>query len=99
MVIFILAAIAAIGTPRLSRSAELAKSNTCDTNVCTINAAIEMYASDNHGFYPATQMELKKTILDNPLCFPEGLPTCPLGGLYRYDPNSKRVHCTHIDKK
>jgi prepilin-type N-terminal cleavage/methylation domain-containing protein len=99
MVVFVLAAIAAIGVPRFSQSAELAKSNRCDTNVCTINAAIEMYAADNHGFYPADQLELKKIILDNPLCFPEGTPMCPLGGIYQYDPISKRVFCTHFDKK
>lgn len=95
IVVFVLAAIAAVAVPRISRSAELSQENDCRRNVALINAAIELYAKDNGGRYPADTAAFKTTIMDNLLYLPEGAPICPMGGQFRYDPATRRVSCSH----
>ena len=52
IVVIILGALAAIAIPRISTSSRTAKQNACNTNVDTLNTAIEMYKIDN-GSYPS----------------------------------------------
>jgi len=95
IVIFVLAAIAAVAVPRISRSAELSQENDCRRNAGLINAAVELYAKDNGGRYPADAAAFKTIIMDNLLYLPEGAPICPMGGHFQYDPKTRRVSCSH----
>jgi type II secretory pathway pseudopilin PulG len=95
IVVFVLAAIAAVGVPRISRSAELARENDCRRNAVLLNTAIELYARENGGIYPADANAFKTIILDNLQYLPEGAPVCPMGGQYRYDPATRRAFCSH----
>ena len=95
IVVLILAALSAIAIPRISKSAQNARQNACDTNVSVINSAVEMYAADNDGLYPANDADMIRNILDNIDYFPDGAPTCPLNGTYRMNETTKRVSCDH----
>ena len=90
VVVLILAALAAIAIPRVSKSAEKAKISACDTNIDVINQQIEVYYADN-GKYPTS---LKK-VTENTDYFPDGKPACPLNGTYKYNTTTKRAYCTH----
>ncbi|MBN1126133.1 MAG: prepilin-type N-terminal cleavage/methylation domain-containing protein [Sedimentisphaerales bacterium] len=95
IVIVLLAVLGMIAVPRISRSAQNARQNTCDTNVSVVNAAVEMYAREHDGQYPADTNDLTRKVLNNSEYFPEGVPTCPLGGTYLMDPDTRRVICSH----
>ncbi len=95
IVVLILAALSAITIPRVTQSAQNARDKACTTNIGIINNAIEMYASDQGGIYPASDDEMKKHILDNLDYFPDGAPKCPLGGTYSLNLKTKRVSCNH----
>jgi prepilin-type N-terminal cleavage/methylation domain-containing protein len=91
LVIVILGALVAIALPRMCQSAQNAKANTCATNIEIMNTQIELYAGDNNGSYPATLA----TITADPNTFPDGAPTCPLGGTYTMSATTHRVSCSH----
>ncbi len=74
IVVLILGALAAIAIPRLSQSADIAKSNSCKTNIDIINSQIELYAAENDGTYPANL----EVITDSTTYFPDGPPQCPV---------------------
>jgi general secretion pathway protein G len=76
IVVLILAALAAIAIPRISSSATAAKKNACKTNIDVMNSAIEMYAADHSGTYPADLEVVTKSTT----YFPSGEPTCPVTG-------------------
>jgi prepilin-type N-terminal cleavage/methylation domain-containing protein len=91
IVVLILAALAVIAIPRVSQSAAAAKTNACATNVDLINSAIEMYyANANPNAYPAALTD----VTGSATYFPDGAPTCPLGGTYTMGANH-RVTCNH----
>lgn len=77
IVVLILAALSAIAIPRISQSAQNAKSNACDTNVDVINSAIEMYNADNSA-YPGNLTDVTESVT----YFPDGVPTCPFATAY-----------------
>lgn len=89
IVVLILASLAAVAVPRISKSSASAKENACATNVDLINSAIEMYYIDE-GSYP-TSLNL---VTRNDDYFPDGAPECPLGGTYTMGANH-RVTCDH----
>ena len=89
IVVLILAALSAIAIPRISQSAHNAKQNACDTNIDVINSAIEMYNADNSA-YPANL----NLVTGSTTYFPDGAPTCPLGGTYSMNADY-RVSCNH----
>ncbi|MCD6393785.1 MAG: prepilin-type N-terminal cleavage/methylation domain-containing protein [Planctomycetes bacterium] len=89
IVVLILAALSAIAIPRISQSAHNAKQNACDTNVDVINSAIEMYNADT-GSYPSAMSD----VTGSTTYFPDGAPTCPLGGTYSMNADN-RVTCNH----
>jgi len=74
IVIIILGALAAIAIPRITTSATTAKRNACNTNVDTLNTAIEMYNIDT-GDYPNALTDVTKD--PNSRYFPDGEPKCP----------------------
>jgi len=91
LVIVVLGTLAAIAIPRLSSSAQNAKENACYTNINVMNSQIDIYAGDNNGSYPPTI----ETITGDPVLFPDGVPTCPLGGTYTMSSTTHRVTCDH----
>ena len=91
IVVIILGALAAIAIPRISASAHNARVNACATNIDITNSQIEMYAADHDGIYPASLAD----ITSEPNYFPDGAPTCPLGGSYTYNGGTHRVSCNH----
>ena len=95
IVVLILAALSAIAIPRISQSAQNAKQNACNTNISVINSAIEMYAADNDGSYPTDDADMQTKVTGNTDYFPDGPPTCPLGGTYSMDAGTYRVSCDH----
>jgi prepilin-type N-terminal cleavage/methylation domain-containing protein len=95
IVVLILAALSAIAIPRITQSAQSAKQNACDTNISVINSAIEMYAADNSGAYPADDAAMQTVVTGDTDYFPDGAPTCPLSGTYTMDAGTKRMSCSH----
>ena len=75
IVVFILAALAAIAIPRLSQSATTAKVEACKANIALLNSAIERYYAIN-GAFPATLGVVKR----DKTYFPDGKPVCPITG-------------------
>jgi len=90
IVVLILGALAAIAIPRITVSAGNAKANACATNLDLMNSQIELYAADHNGVYPSSL----DTVTKNTSYFPDGEPTCPLGGTYTM-PTNHRVICSH----
>jgi len=96
IVVIILGALAAIAIPRITTSATTAKQNACNTNVETLNTAIEMYKMDK-GSYPGAL----GTLTSDPCYFPDGAPACPFNTsttTYPYVMNASNritLHTTH----
>jgi len=88
IVVIILGALAAIAIPRMSQSADTARTRACLTNVETINTQVELYSADNDGSWPDLS-----TFLDDPNYFPE-TPECPSDGSYAYYGSNHRVTCS-----
>lgn len=93
IVVIILGALAAIAIPRITTSTETAKKNACDTNVDTMNTAIEMYKMDHSGSWPS----LLSDVDSNTAYFPDGAPGCPFGTAYTLNGTTHRVnaHTSH----
>lgn len=82
LVVVILGVIAALVMPRMSGSADTAKSRVCNHNCGQINGTVERYRVLT-GSWPAADLS---DIGADPAYFPEGLPTCPeSGAAYRLD--------------
>ena len=91
MVILILGILASILVPRFTSAIDEAKVAKCDANWANLVRALELYAVENDGAYPANQTEFDADILNNTTYFPYGPPTCPWGIAYTYDATSKTV--------
>ena len=89
--LLVLGALVAIAIPRLCKSAQNARINTCAININIMNSQIDIYAGDNNGSYPPTI----ETITGDPVLFPDGVPTCPLDGTYTMSSTTHRVSCDH----
>ena len=95
IVVLILGALAAIAIPRITQSATTAKENACITNIDLINTQIELYAADHNDVYPTGDITKVIGTTGTPSAyFPDGPPSCPLGGTYTLGTNN-RVTCTH----
>lgn len=91
IVVMILGALAAIALPRITQSAGNAKERACETNISLINSAVEMYYVDN-GSYPSALTD----VTSSTIYFPDGIPTCPLGGKYSFNSSGNyRAVCSH----
>ena len=93
VVVLILGALAAIAIPRIATSTTTANQNACDTNIAVINSAIEQYAANNDGSYPADQAACNTNVTGSTTYFPDGAPACPTTGTYTYSAVTKRVSC------
>ncbi len=84
LVVLIIAVLASIVVPRLSGAASGAKNAKDDANWANLIRALESYAGNNDGAYPATQTLFDSAILNSNTYFPHGAPVCPYGGAYVY---------------
>jgi general secretion pathway protein G len=91
LVVVILGLLAAVAIPRLANSSTTAKQNSCKANISLINSQIELYAANNGGVYPADAAAFATQITTNTNLFPDGVPQCPYGTAYTYDPTTNRV--------
>ncbi|MFH1372147.1 MAG: prepilin-type N-terminal cleavage/methylation domain-containing protein [Planctomycetota bacterium] len=88
IVVIILGALAAIAIPRIATSTTAARQRACDTNVDTLNTAIEMFNIDT-GDYPTALTD----VTGDPNYFDSGdVPTCPFGTPYGYVNNRVPAH-------
>jgi type II secretion system protein G len=88
IVVIILGALAAIAIPRINASSRTARQNACNTNVDTLNTAIEMYRIDK-GDYPGSFATLTA---DTNYFSPDDIPACYWGDTYEYEDDRITVH-------
>ena len=84
LVVLIIAVLASIVVPRLSSASAEASNSKCDANWANLIRALELYAANNDGSYPADQTAFNSSILNSNTYFPHGAPTCPYGTAYTY---------------
>ena len=94
MVILILGILATIVVPRMTGAVAGAKTAKCNANWANLIRALELYAVDNDGAYPATNAAFQSAIVGTAASpttyFPHGPPECPYDGAppYVYVPTS-----------
>lgn len=84
LVVLIIAILASIVVPRLTGAANEANKAKCDANWANLIRALELYAANNDGAYPANQTAFDADILNSSTYFPHGAPVCPYGTAYTY---------------
>ena len=84
VVVLILAVLASLVVPRIAQSTTDAKDATCASNWAMLIRALELYATNNDGSYPADQAAFNSAILNSTTYFPHGAPTCPYSNSYVY---------------
>lgn len=89
IVVIILGALAAIAIPRMSTSADTAKTRACQTNIDTMDTQIELYYATNSS-WPTFS-----TFVADANYFPSGAPSCPASGTYTMDSGTHRVDCSY----
>lgn len=88
LVVLIISVLASIVVPRLTGAADKASKAKCDANWANLIRALELYAVNNNGTYPADQDAFDADILNSSAYFPHGAPECPFGAAanpYVYD--------------
>ena len=83
LVVLILAVLASVVIPRIAASAKDANKAKCDANRAALIKAIELYAVNNKGAYPADQTAFDN-VINNTTNFPHGDPNCPWDATYEY---------------
>ena len=91
LVVLILAVLASIVIPRIAESAGDAKDAKCDSNIANLRRALELYAVDNDGEYPADNTAFQSDILNSATYFPHGAPVCPYGDAYVFVPATDTI--------
>jgi general secretion pathway protein G len=88
LVVLIIAILASIVVPRLTGAAAEANKSKCHANLANLIRALELYAANNNGAYPANdaafQSAIVGTVLSPTIYFPHGAPVCPFGTAYVY---------------
>jgi general secretion pathway protein G len=84
LVVLILAILASIVIPRITASTGSAKDSKDAANWANLVAALELFAVNNNGAYPADQTTFNTSILNSSTYFPNGTPVCPYGHSYVY---------------
>ena len=84
LVVLILGILASIVVPRMSSAAADANIAQCNANWANLVRALELYAANNAGVYPADQSGFDSGILNSTTYFPHGAPSCPWGTGYTY---------------
>ncbi len=84
VVVLILAVLATLVVPRISQSTGASKNAADAGNWAMLVRALELYATNNDGAYPADQAAFDSAILNSATYFPHGSPTCPYSNSYVY---------------
>ncbi len=90
VVVLVMATLAGIMVPRIVDFQKNAKIQNCNANVVNLKKALERYAVDNEGVYPADDSAFQALFIGTELApadtkyFPHGGPVCPRGVLYVY---------------
>jgi len=90
LVLLILGLVAAAAIPHFVYSSE-ARVTECRSNAALLAAAIENYTAQLGGRAPASLVELHKFVDADKERFPKGMPRCPYGQPYEYDPASGHI--------
>jgi len=77
LVVLIIAILASIVVPRLTGAAAEANKSKCDANWANLIRALELYAANNNGAYPADNAAFQADVLNSSIYFPHGAPVCP----------------------
>ena len=77
LVVLIIAVLASIVVPRMTGAAAEAKNSKDHANWANLIRALELYAANNDGAYPASQTAFDSAILNSNTYFPHGAPVCP----------------------
>jgi type II secretory pathway pseudopilin PulG len=85
LLLLILGLLAAAAIPSFVYSGE-ARGTECRSNIALLSAEIGHYAAQGGGGPPATMADLVKFIEADKERFPKGMPRCPYGRPYDYDP-------------
>ena len=88
LVVLIIAVLASIVVPRMTGAAAEAKNSKCDANWANLIRAVELYAANNDGAYPATNAAFQSAIVGTAASpttyFPHGPPVCPFATATAY---------------
>jgi type II secretion system protein G len=84
LVVLILAVLASIVVPRIASSTTNANNAKDDANWANLIRALELYAVNNGGVYPADNTAFQADVLNSSTYFPHGAPVCPYGNAYVY---------------
>ena len=77
LVVLIIAILASIVVPRLTGAAAEANKSKCQANWANLIRALELYAANNAGAYPANDAAFQTDVLGSSTYFPHGTPECP----------------------
>ena len=81
--------LAAVAIPSIVYSGD-PKAAECRAHVELLNQTIRLYARAHNGWTPADEAEFRKMVAEAP-GLKAGLPRCPYGEPYVFDPASGRV--------
>jgi len=81
IVVVILGILAAVALPRFFATREAARTNACETNLASINTAVEQYRYYENGD-PADIAALAAAAGSGKVYLPDGVPVCPTSGVY-----------------
>ena len=90
LVLLVLGLVAAAAIPQLVYSSE-SKGDECAANVALLNNRLDAYYAKTGGKLPADQAEFNRLIAADAEKFPNGVPKCPCGRSYEYDPDTGHV--------
>ena len=79
VVVLVLSILAGVMVPRVVDFQKNAKKQNCRSNVVNLKKALERYAIDNEGDYPADDTAFQSDVAGDALYFPHGEPECPYG--------------------
>ena len=94
VVVLVLSTLAGIMVPRIIDFQKAGKRSNCKANIANLKKAIERYAIDSEGVYPAAQSAFNTLFIGasaNIRYFPHGGPVCPYNATYIYDTVGKTV--------
>ncbi len=92
LVVLILAVLASIVVPRITGAAAEASKSKCQANWANLIRALELYAANNDGVYPVSNVRFQADILNSTTYFPHGAPVCPFSATpYVYVPATQTV--------
>jgi hypothetical protein len=90
MVILITGLLTATILPRFVYSSEI-KSDECVANVTLMNTRLDQHFTKSGGHCPDSAVEFERLIASDRDAFPGGVPRCPYGRPYQYDPASGHI--------